>query len=67
MILRMIKCDICGREEREAQPNEGWPGWGALQGVALNGVNNPSICPAHLATVAEFVDSLTEDRCDGMD
>lgn len=60
--LRIIKCDIkgCKAQQTETQPGEGWAGWGALHGIALNGIPNPHLCPAHLFQLAEFVDKLEE-------
>lgn len=66
MILRTIKCDICGESYTEERDGAGFPGWGSLQGVTLNGTANPTFCPGHLAQVADFVDSL-EDDTDGLD
>lgn len=57
-ILRMIKCDVRGCEKTavEPKPNAGWMGWGRLHGVVIDGAENPSLCPEHLAAVAEHVD-----------
>lgn len=68
-VLRVIRCDVpgCGTKCTESEPNAGWQGWGALNGVELNGVANPNLCPAHLAQVAEFLDTLTGDTADGVD
>lgn len=55
-ITRTITCDICCKTATETVPNEGWPGWGGLHGIALNGVTNPTLCPTDLARVAEFID-----------
>lgn len=57
-ISRTIKCDVCGLTAVEEVPMQGWPGWGALQGVILNGVENPNLCPLHLGHTANFVDSM---------
>lgn len=59
-ILRMIKCDVagCSATAIEAEANAGWVGWGCLHGIALNGTENPSLCPEHLHAAAEFVDKL---------
>lgn len=60
MILRQVHCDIpgCGKSYTEPKPGEGWAGWGSLQGIALNGIENPLLCPEHLSAVAEFTASL---------
>jgi len=55
-IKRTIQCDVCGEQAEEQVANDGWLGWGALNGIALNGVPNPSLCPACLSEVANFVD-----------
>lgn len=60
-ILRTIKCDVCGEVDTEPFPNAGWMGWGGLNGVAFNGVDNPSLCPKHLAAVADFIDRLIKE------
>lgn len=60
MILKMIKCDVCDRREVETEPGVGWLGWGAIQGINLNGTENPSLCPMHLALTANFLDNLEE-------
>lgn len=62
MILRTIKCDVCGETQQEASPNSGWAGWGALHGVVLNGIPNPSLCPPCLEKTAAFVDSLRSNH-----
>jgi hypothetical protein len=56
MILRTICCDIpgCKSASQEQAPGAGWPGWGALQGIAIDGKDNPSLCPGHLEQVANF-------------
>lgn len=55
-ITRKIKCDVCAAEADEPAPEAGWQGWGAIQGIALNGVPNPNLCPSCLGKVAEFID-----------
>jgi hypothetical protein len=56
MILRTIKCDVCGETATEKKPNEGWQGWGAIQGVSRNGADNPNLCPYHLAEIMDWLD-----------
>lgn len=62
MNLRLVTCDIpgCPRRYEEAAPGEGFPGWGQLHGIALNGISNPLLCPEHLAKVAAYTDTLKE-------
>lgn len=60
-IKRTIVCAVCGREEEAATPTSGWKGWGHLAGITLNGEENPTLCPEHLAKTADFVDGLAAD------
>lgn len=64
--LRTITCDIEGCDEQftEPSPGAGWQGWGALHGIVLNGIENPTFCPSCLEKVAVFID---EELCDGVD
>lgn len=55
-ILRNIECDVCHATQQEQEANAGWPGWGAVQGVQLNGIPNPSLCPDCLTKVMVFID-----------
>jgi len=57
-MLRTIVCDICGKRETEIAFGNGFIGWGAFQGIKLDGVDNPSLCPEHKAEIANFVDEL---------
>lgn len=57
---RIICCEVCGLEYQETAPGAGFPGWGALHGVSFNGVQNPELCPAHLAEAAEFLYRLRD-------
>ena len=60
MILRLVACDIpgCSARHEETTPGEGYPGWGQLHGIVLNGTSNPLLCPKHLAKVADYIDNL---------
>ncbi len=55
---RTIFCDICGASSTEEKHGDGWPGWMGLKGVALDGVENPDLCPEHTKQVMDFVDNL---------
>jgi hypothetical protein len=57
MMLRTICCDAPGCDKRlqENEPGAGFPGWGALQGIALDGKENPALCPEHLAKLADLL------------
>lgn len=57
-ILRTIKCDVCGTSQTEENAGDGWQGWGALHGISLDGVENPSLCNECLNRTASYVDSL---------
>ena len=61
MIERTIVCGVCGKRETEQAPEAGWPGWGALQGIVLNGVPNPHLCPEHLIVAVKAIDPTPED------
>lgn len=43
---------------REENHGDGFPGWGALQGISIDSHDNPSLCPEHLAKIADFTCSL---------
>ena len=60
MNLRIITCDIkdCQTRYEEVRTGAGFPGWGQLNGIVLNDIPNPSLCPKHLAQIAAFVDNL---------
>jgi rubredoxin len=58
MIKRSIECDVCGWVLNEAKDGAGWPGWGQINGVNLNGVDNPNLCGMCLSRVMDFVDNM---------
>ena len=60
MILRTIECAVCKKKYTEEKENDGFAGWGQIGGVVLNGDSNPHLCPDHLATVANFIDSMVK-------
>lgn len=60
MILRRIKCSVCGAEQQEEKPGQGWPGWGGLLGGSLDGENNPDLCPKHLKLMGQHLDKVKE-------
>ena len=57
-ILRKACCDICDKEEYEKIPNSGWNGWVMIQGVVLNGVENPMFCVSCRNVIMNFIDNL---------
>lgn len=57
-ILRTIKCDVCGMTATEGEENQGWIHWGNLNGIALDGVDNPSLCRECLINIANFINAL---------
>jgi hypothetical protein len=58
MILRVVNCDVCGKIFTEEKHGEGFPGWGQFMGISLDGIDNPYLCPEHLAKVATFIDEM---------
>ncbi|HKJ87610.1 MAG TPA: hypothetical protein VKA48_03795 [Gammaproteobacteria bacterium] len=64
-VRREIHCDVCGESYLEEAPNAGWPGWGQLQGISLDGADNPHLCPSCLTHAANFVDWLRQTGGDG--
>ena len=53
--LRTIKCDFpkCGKDSTEEKYNDGWPGWGRIQGKenTETGLTDFDLCPDHLNKV----------------
>jgi hypothetical protein len=62
MMRRIIVCDVCNKMVTEDNEGEGFPGWGALQGIKLEGVANPNLCPEHLKIVADLVAKLKDEE-----
>ena len=60
-IKKTVCCDICNEMYTEEKPNEGFPEWGQVTGITLNGVDNPYLCPMHLAMTADFINNLVEE------
>lgn len=58
MIKRIVQCDTCSAVYMEQAAGEGFPGWGQLSGVVVDGKDNPHLCPECLGKVATFVDGL---------
>ncbi len=63
-ILRKAQCDICGKEEYERGPGKGWNGWIIIQGVVLDGVDNPIFCEECRDTIMGFVDGVKHPIAD---
>jgi hypothetical protein len=63
MIIRIFKCDVegCEKQEQEETYGNGISTWGAFQGIVLNGVSNPYLCPKHKAELADKLDAMKED------
>ncbi len=57
-IKQMIKCSICDEQEIEETPGMGFVGWGSLNGVILDGEENPTLCSFHLGKLADYLDEL---------
>ena len=62
MIIRTIICFHCGIKQEETNPNAGWPGWGAIHGVQIDGTINPDFCPECLSVIMNFVDNCKQVR-----
>jgi hypothetical protein len=62
MNLRLVTCDIkgCTNRHEERAPGDGFPGWGQLSGIILDGNQNPMLCPEHLGQVAMYADGLSK-------
>lgn len=60
-IIRTFKCDVCGKEQIEPVPGYGVVGWGSLNGINFNGVDNPILCPDHKAQLADLMDKVRND------
>lgn len=65
-ILRTIVCDCCGSRATEGEENQGWHRWGALHGIGLDGVANPTLCRECLTAVATFTNALKNDKAAAM-
>ena len=59
-IQRSFTCDIkgCSHVQIEVVHGQGPRDFGQFVGITLNGINDPMLCPAHRAAVANFVDKL---------
>ena len=60
-IYRTIECDICAEQVTETELGDGFAGWGELKGIALDGVDNPALCPKHLEKMAIFMDKMKNE------
>lgn len=62
MILQTIKCSAknCENEYTEKRFNEGFPGWGHIQGVEdkETGENTAHLCPKHLQIARRLLNGL---------
>lgn len=65
--MRTLVCDVCREALSEPAYGEGFANWGAVQGISLDGVSNPVLCPRHLALVAGYVNRLKHGETDGLD
>ena len=57
-IRQVIQCSVCGKELSEEQAGDGFVGWGALQGIEMDGEANPTLCPDHLREIATLLDNI---------
>lgn len=60
-ILRKAQCDICGKEEFEKAHGEGWKDWVIINGVVLDGVSNPMVCPECRDPIMNFIDKFKQN------
>jgi hypothetical protein len=60
-IERRIVCDVCKTAQVQVIEGEGFKGWGAVQGVNFNGVDNPTLCPDHLKVVMDTLDKIAKE------
>lgn len=58
--VRKFICDVCEDEYQEKNFGDGAPGWGQLMGIIFDGAQNPTLCPAHLAILAESLDKIKQ-------
>ena len=58
MIKQTIICATCNAHYTESKEGDGFPGWGALKGIVLDGEDNPHLCPSCLSIVASYVDQM---------
>jgi hypothetical protein len=60
-IKQQIECAVCGTQELEKEPGTGFIGWGSLQGVNLDGEDNPTLCKLHLSAIADHLDYVKRE------
>ena len=58
--VRKFICDVCEDSYQEESYGDGAPSWGQLMGIKLDGIQNPTLCPAHLAILAESLDKMKQ-------
>jgi hypothetical protein len=63
MIIRIFECDVegCHEQEQEEYYGSGINTWGSFQGLSLNGIANPLLCPKHKIELANKLDSMKEN------
>jgi hypothetical protein len=61
MMLRTVKCGVCGKTHTEPKPGDGWAGWGQLFGIVLNNDENPYLCPDDLALASQFINARAHE------
>lgn len=57
---RKVYCDIkgCKEELQEKEFGLGFPEWGQLKGIVLDGKPDPMLCPLHKSMTADFIDEI---------
>lgn len=57
-ILRKACCNLCPKEEWEHGQGSGWKDWIIIQGVVLDGVDNPMFCKDCRSKIMDYIDNL---------
>lgn len=61
MIKRTVFCAVCGAQCTEDHEGAGFPNWGQVQGIALDGDANPHLCPVCLGKAAAHLDAMKKE------
>lgn len=61
-IERIFVCDCCKSTLREDQYGCGAVGWMQIQGVHLNGTDNPYFCDQCVPLIMNAIDKIVEDE-----
>lgn len=61
-IERIFVCDCCGATYREEPFGTGAKGWMQIQGVNLNGTDNPFFCEECVPKIMNAVDKIVDEE-----